>query len=56
MVNFVEVTASSSWLPASVDVAIQRRDGTRMHMACPPHEASLATLIRAFVEARSCSN
>jgi hypothetical protein len=51
-VNFVEVTPPPFWLPASVDVDIQRADGTRMRIACQQQEASLATLVRAFVETR----
>ena len=50
--NFVEVPPPSSWLSTSVDIDIQRLDGSRMHIACQQQEASLATLVRAFVETR----
>jgi hypothetical protein len=50
-VSFVEVTPPPSWLPASVNIDIQRLDGTRMHIAYQQQAAPLAALVRAFVEA-----
>jgi hypothetical protein len=50
-VSFVEVTSPPSWPPASVNIDIQRPDGTRMRIACQQPEAPLATLVRAFVGA-----
>lgn len=50
-VSFVEVTPPLSWLPASVNVDIQRPDGTRMCIVCQQQEAPLAALVRVFVEA-----
>ena len=49
-IDFVELTPGPSWPTPSIDVDIRRPDGSRMHLVCQHQSASLAALIRAFLE------
>ncbi len=48
--SFVEVSASSLWLPSSAEVNLQRADGARMHIVYRESQPPLAALVRTFLE------
>jgi hypothetical protein len=50
--SFVEVPPASPWplaIPA-MDIELERSDGARLHVRCPESSASVAALVRAFLE------
>ncbi len=47
--NFVEVTTASWPMSPSVQLDVQRPDGTRLHLACPQAGAPLIELFRTFL-------
>jgi hypothetical protein len=56
--GFVEVPAAPSWPqpPAAIPIELSRTDGTRLCIHCAASALPLEAVVRAFVEARSCSN
>src|SRR5262245_23728113 len=56
--GFVEVPAAPAWPPppAAIPIELSRPDGTRLCIHCSASALPLEAVVRAFVEARSCSN
>lgn len=50
--NFVEVNTTLWPQPGGVQIELQRPDGTRFHLASQGASASLADLIRTFLEVK----
>lgn len=49
---FVEVTPESWPISPSVQLDMQRPDGTRLHLACPQAGLPLVELVRLFLEVK----
>ena len=52
LLDFVEVTTESWPISPSVQLDMQRPDGTRLHLACPQAGVPLVELVRMFLEVK----
>jgi len=50
--NFVEVRPASEPLESSVQIEVQRPDGTRLHLACSHTGVSLLELVQTLLEVK----
>ena len=52
--QFVEVSSMAAHASATqvMEIELERRDGTRLHLRCPESTSSLTELVQVFLEAR----